>query len=198
MRRWPGFSFNYYIENQTPFIFIDSMSVLDTPRLILRPFRANDLDRLAELFANPGFMRFSSGVWGREQTAVLLDKAIGWERDGLPSLFAVEIKPEKRVVGYCGFLHHSQLPGEIEIGYLLDPEYWNRGVITEAARAVRDHAFRALNLARVVSLIHPDNVPSRRVAEKNGLTLEKQITFRGFPTNLFSLSRDRWLALSGA
>jgi RimJ/RimL family protein N-acetyltransferase len=196
--RWLGFSFNYYIENEEAFVFTDWMPVLDTRRLVLRSFGADDLDRMAELFANPDFMRFSLGVWGREQTGVFLDKIIGWERDGLPSLFAVEVKAAKRVVGYCGFLHHLELPHEIEIGYRLDPEYWNRGLITEAARAVREHAFGALNLPRVISLIHPDNVPSRRVAEKNGLMLEKQINFRGFPTNLFSLSRDQWLALSGA
>ena len=174
------------------------MPVLDTPRLTLRPFRADNLDRLAELFANPDFMRFSLGVLRREQTRGFLDRIMKWDRDGLPSLFAVEVKPEKRLAGYCGFLHHPELSHEIEIGYRLDPEYWNRGLITEAARAVREHAFRNLNLPRVISLIHPDNVPSRRVAEKNGLVLEKQITFRGFPTNLFSLSRDRWLTLSGA
>jgi hypothetical protein len=54
-----------------------------------------------------------------------------------------------------------------------------------------------LKLPRVISLVHRDNIPSRRVAEKIGMTVEKQITFRGFPTTMFSLSRHRWLAPSG-
>jgi hypothetical protein len=47
---------------------------LQTPRLILRPFRADDLDRLAELMANPEFMRFSLGPYTREQTQTILQK----------------------------------------------------------------------------------------------------------------------------
>jgi RimJ/RimL family protein N-acetyltransferase len=75
----------------------------------------------------------------------------------------------------------------LEIGYRLDPAYWNRGLATEAARAVRDHALNDLKLGRLISLIHPDNTPSRRVAEKNGMSAEKETTFRGFPTIVFSL-----------
>ena len=62
---------------------------------------------------------------------------------------------------------------------------------------MRDYAFVDLKLPRVISLVHPDNIPSRRVAEKIGMTVEKQITFRGFPTNVFSMSRHHWLAMRG-
>ena len=166
---------------------------LQTPRLILRPFRADDLDALAALMANPEFMRFSLGPCTREQTQAILQKFLSWDKAGLPSPFAVILRENPGVLGYCGFLHHPEVPEDVEIGYRLDSAYWNRGLITEAARAVRDHAFVDLNLPRVISLVHPDNIPSRRVAEKIGMTVEKQITFRGFPANVFSLSRDRWL-----
>ena len=103
------------------------------------------------------------------------------------------------MVGYCGFFHHPEHGIEdIEIGYRLDPAYWNRGLATEGARAVRDHGFRDLNLPRVISLIHPENIPSRRVAEKNGMTVEKEIIFRGFPTTVFALTRERWEKIRGA
>ena len=129
---------------------------LRTPRLILRSFREDDVDGMAQLFANPD------------------------------------------VIGYCGFHHHPEVPGEVEIGYRLHPDYWNRGLITEAARAVRDHAFADLKLPRVISLIHPENIPSRRVGEKNRMKMEKEITFRGFPTLLYAITREEWLGLSGA
>jgi hypothetical protein len=51
---------------------------------------------------------------------------------------------------------------------------------------------------RVISLIHPDNVPSRRVAEKNGMKIEKKTVFRGFPTLVFAITREQWLAEDGA
>jgi ribosomal-protein-alanine N-acetyltransferase len=171
---------------------------LQTPRLILRSFCEEDLNAMAELFANPDFMRFSLGSYTREQTRAVLQKFLSWEETGLPSQFAVVLRENNQVLGYCGFLHHPEVPNEVEIGYRLNPEYWNRGLITEAARVVRDHGFRDCELSRVISLIHPDNVPSRRVAEKNGMKIEKEITFRGFPTLVYAITREQWLAKRGA
>ena len=168
---------------------------LQTPRLILRSFREEDVDAMAQLFANPDFMRFSLGVLTeRKQTVAFIEKVMGWDSAGIPSQFAVVPRGEERIVGYCGFFQHPEVPGEMEIGYRLHPDYWNRGLITEAARAVRDHAFADLKLPRVISLIHPENIPSRRVAEKNGMTIENQITFRGFSALVFAITREEWLA----
>lgn len=175
------------------------MPVLETARLILRPFGKEDLNRLAELMANADFMRFSRGPKTHEETAAFLETVIGWHRAGSPSPFAVVIRSDGVLVGYCGFLH-QEVDGEkeIEIGYRLHPDYWNRGIATEAARRVRDHAFSDLELPRVISLIHYDNTPSRRVAEKIGMTFEKEILFRGFPTQVFALIRGQWLTRDAA
>lgn len=170
--------------------------MITTARLILRPFQLTDLERLAELMANPGFMRFSSGVYSREQTEQFLNKITGWTNDRIPSLYAVALQNTTRVLGYCGFYHPEGFE-ETEIGYRLDPEYWNRGLITEAARAVRDYGFAELQLQKLISLIHPENIPSRRVAEKNGMQLERETTFKGFPTQVFAIRRERWLAAGG-
>ena len=132
------------------------------------------------------------------QTVAFIEKVIGWDRASMPSLFAVVPRGEDAVIGYCGFHHHPEVPGEIEIGYRLPPDYWNRGLITEAARAVRNHAFADLKLPRVISLVHPENIPSRRVAEKNGMKVGKQITFRGFPTLVYAITREEWLVKHGA
>jgi len=170
--------------------------ILETPRLILRPFVADDLDRMAKLMANKDFMRFSMGPMTHEQTKSFLGKVIGWDRDGVPSQFAMIVRSSDTLAGYCGFFQ-QEVDGkmEIEIGYRLQRDFWNRGLATEAARTVRDHGFRDLKLERVMSLIHPENQASRRVAEKNGMILEKETTFRSFPTFVFSITRQRWLQL---
>jgi RimJ/RimL family protein N-acetyltransferase len=94
------------------------------------------------------------------------------------------------LIGYCGFFHQQvDETNEIEIGYRLHPDYWNQGLATEAATAVRDHAFGDLKLPRVISLIHPDNVASRRVAQKIGMRFERSTVFKGFPTQIFALNR---------
>jgi ribosomal-protein-alanine N-acetyltransferase len=166
-------------------------AVIKTPRLILRHFVETDLEVLAELMANPEFMRFSSGPFTRQQTErFLLDRIIASARKGLPSQFAVVKREEKRLIGYCGFFRQLvEGTYEIEIGYRLHPNYWNQGLATEAAQAVRNYAFNVLKLPRVISLIHPDNRASRRVTEKNGMKLEKETTFRGSRTLLFSVSQ---------
>jgi RimJ/RimL family protein N-acetyltransferase len=173
---------------------------LETERLILRSFRKEDVDPMAQLFANPDFMRFSLGVFTeRKQTVAFIDKVIGWNRGGIPSQFAVVPRGDEAIIGYCGFFYHPEHGIEdIEIGYRLDPRYWNCGLITEAARAVRDHGFRDRKLSRVISLIHPENIPSRRVAEKNGMKVEKKITFRGFPTLVYAITREEWMTEHGA
>ena len=179
------------------------MPTLETRRLILRPFREEDVNLMAELMANADFMRFSLGVYTREQTAAFMEKLLGWQRAKKPSLFAVILRSRESksedsgpLLGYCGFYHqHIDGIDEIEIGYRMHPDYWNKGLTTEAARAVRDHGFRDLKLARVISLISPENIPSRRVAEKVGMTFEKLTIYRELPTQVFALSRQQWLRI---
>ena len=90
------------------------------------------------------------------------------------------------MLGWCGFYHqHIDGMDEIEIDYRMHPDYWNQGLTTEAAGVVRDHAW--------ISLIHPENIPSWRVAEKIGMRPEKQTIYRGYLTNVFTLARDRWV-----
>ena len=98
-------------------------AMIKTQRLLLRDFVEADLDSLAVLMANADFMRFSSGAFTREETErFLFDRVIAPARSGLPSLFAVIVRVEKRLIGYCGFLRQVvDEVNEIEIGYRLDP-----------------------------------------------------------------------------
>jgi RimJ/RimL family protein N-acetyltransferase len=140
-------------------------------------------------------MRFSGGqLYERAQAVAVIDKILGWNKAGLPSQFVVEFGGV--ISGFCGFLH-QEVDGEkeIEIAYRLHPDFWGRGIGTEAARAVRDHAFGDLQLPRVISIIHPDNVRSRRVAEKNGMRLKKETTFKNFPSLIFAMTLEEWAGL---
>jgi len=163
---------------------------LQTSRLFLRPFTEADLDSLAALMSDAQFMRFSSGVFSRDQAAGFLEKILTGYRENVPSQFAVIMRADNKLIGYCGFFRQTvDAIKEIEIGYRLDSNYWGRGLATEAARAVRDYAFNDLKLDHVISLIHPDNVASRRVAEKNGMVAEKETKFREFPVIVFGIRR---------
>src|SRR5947207_1653823 len=88
---------------------LQRMATLETERLILRSFREEDVDRMEQLFANSGFMRFSLGIFTeRKQTVAFINKVMGWDHAGIPSQFAVVLRGENAIVGYCGFFYHPE------------------------------------------------------------------------------------------
>jgi len=169
------------------------MQIAETDRLILRQFTLDDLDILAALFATPEVMRFSLGVKTREQVYTLLQKAIqNYAADGWGfGLWAAEQKRTRDVMGYCGLSRFDDVDGqtEIEIGYRYFPAYWGQGIGTEAAAAVRDLAFDRLGLTRLICMIEAENVASVRVAEKIGMTWEKEIVKWGLAVQVYSIRR---------
>jgi RimJ/RimL family protein N-acetyltransferase len=90
-----------------------------------------------------------------------------WDERGF-GRWAVEERETGRFVGHAGLGVHSLWPADPELGYGVDPELWGRGYATEAAGAALVHGFETLGLERVVSIIHPENTPSIRVAERLG------------------------------
>jgi RimJ/RimL family protein N-acetyltransferase len=81
---------------------------------------------------------------------------------------------------------------EIEIGYHVRRDLWGQGLATEAARACRDYGFARLPVERLISLIRPENLSSRRVAEKNGMTIWKEVTRQNLQHLVYAIRRDRW------
>jgi [ribosomal protein S5]-alanine N-acetyltransferase len=112
-----------------------------------------------------------------------------YQKDG-HGLWAMVLKPTDELVGDCG-LTGQVVDGnrEIEIGYHVRRDLWGQGLAPEAALACRDYGFRQLSVDRLISLIRPDNLPSRRVAEKMGMSLWKQVMWRNLPHNVFAMLR---------
>ena len=75
----------------------------------------------------------------------------------------------------------------MEVAYLLAKEYWGRGLATEAARGVVDHAFEQLRLPRLICLFEPENLASANVARKIGMTYEKDVQLDGERLPLHSM-----------
>ena len=100
------------------------------------------------------------------------------------------LKSSGEVVGDCG-LTRQTVDGvdEIEIGYHVRRDLWGRGLAPEAAAACRDHGFERLGAERLISLIRPENLPSRRVAEKVGLSLWKEVVWGDLPHCVYAIRR---------
>ncbi len=155
------------------------MIELETERLILRHLVPGDLDALATIEADPEVMRyFPSGPRSREEAGRDLDRCRALQAEYGFSLWAAVDRASGLLVGRCGLLPQS-LGGrdEVEIAYLIARSHWGLGLATEAAVAIRDHGFGRLGRDRLVSIIHRDNLASRRVAEKSGLAPERMIQF---------------------
>jgi len=170
------------------------MIILKTDRLILRRLIPQDLDSLYALYSDPEIRRyFPEGTLDYQETRHELE----WFLNGHPShpelgLWATIHKETGRFIGRCGLLPCTidQRP-EVEVAYLLAKEYWGQGLATEAAWAIARYAFERLHISRLICLVDPANLASRRVAEKIGMTLEKEvdgIDGDNFPTLIYSMS----------
>lgn len=162
---------------------------IETARLILRPMRADDVDDLIHIFADPVVMAsFDAQPFNRSQMEAWVARNLAHEAQYGYGLFSVILKAEGRLIGDCG-LEQMTVAGrsEVELGYDLRSDYWRRGLATEAATAVRDYAFRTLALPRLVSLIRVGNVASRRVAEKIGMELSETLRRHGQEYWLYTL-----------
>jgi len=156
----------------------------------------DDLDELFALYRDPEIRKyFPEGVLNFEQTKEELE----WFLNGHPKhpelgLWATVHKETGKFIGRCGLLPWTiEGQDEVEIAYLIDKAFWGQGLATEAAAGILDYAFEKLNLSRLICLIDPENIASRRVAEKIGMTLERKvdgIDGDNFPTLIYSILKE--------
>jgi RimJ/RimL family protein N-acetyltransferase len=166
--------------------------ILETPRLVLREMTPDDLDFVAAMLADPEVMRFYPRCYSRQEAEGWVRRQIDrYVRDG-HGLWLAQDQATATAVGQVGLIQQI-VDGieEPEIAYLIHRPYWRRGLATEAAAAVRDHAFDVLCEPRVVSLIRPENRPSRGVATKIGLRPgPRTVMHGGFEHLVYTLRRS--------
>jgi RimJ/RimL family protein N-acetyltransferase len=149
------------------------MPIFETARLSLREMTRDDLDFVAAMLADPEVMRYYPRCYTRDEAASWVERQLDRYQEHGHGLWLVENRRSGEPVGQVGLIapRLADVP-EDEIGYLIHRPYWRRGLASEAASGVRDHAFGLLGKARVVSLIRPENVPSQGVAAKIGMVRE--------------------------
>jgi RimJ/RimL family protein N-acetyltransferase len=163
---------------------------LPTERLILRPFRDDDLDAYAEICADPEVMRYlgEGQPLSRAEAWRQMAFIVGhWQLKGF-GLWAVEEQASGALIGRAGLLQPEGWPG-FELGWTLGQQWWGKGYATEAARAGLRYAFQELDRNHVISLIRPENHPSIRVAERLGERLEGEVEFFGGRALIYGIER---------
>ena len=154
--------------------------ILETERLLIRPWRVADRVHYARFNADPIVRRFYPKIPTATESDAIVDRFIaGYEADGFGFL-AVERKQDGAFIGDVGlgpmsFSVHGD--PKVEIGWLLGRDYWGQGYAPEAARAWLAYGFGTLGLPEIVAFTATVNLPSRRVMTKLGMARDPEGDF---------------------
>ena len=170
------------------------MPVIETDRLLLRQFTTNDLDALAQIFADPEVVKHlgSGQPASRDETETALHSIIAhWGRHGFGRWAAIHNRT-RELLGYGGL---RSFHGEPELVYLLKKSHWGRGLATEMARACLKFGFDELRFERIIALAKTANVASHRVMEKAGMCFERAASIYGMEVVCYALARPAYLSV---
>ena len=165
------------------------LNVVETRRLLLRPFELADAEVAHGWFGDPLVMK---------HTPTGIDDSVQKTRKRLAeyqthqtthgfSKWLITERESGRPIGDAGLLRLPEL-GWIDLGFRLSPSYWGRGLATEAASAWVSAAFGTLGLARLGAFVHPENTASIRILEKLGFRFERQDVVMGMRAIVFGLA----------
>lgn len=170
---------------------------IESDRLIFRHYVDADFSFLHGMAADPEMMKYVGNGKTRDKDGVLRFLYWvyqGYKEDPETGLFLLERKSDGKPVGHAGLVPQKVDDAEEwEIGYWVAKDYWGEGYATEAARSLRDYAIDKLGKERVVSLIHPDNKASQRVAENCGMKLEKESLISGRNAYVYAIHKEEWI-----
>jgi len=169
---------------------------IETERLRLRPPTMGDFDALSRLQRDPEMMRYMSDghtATEEETRSWLTRNAEQWRETGF-SLWAAELKPEEKFVGWLGVtepLWFPELMPTPEIGWFIDRAYWGQGLATEGALAAKQFAFERLDIERLIGIYNAQNLASGKVMEKIGMAFWKELPHPrfGFPLRIYAIDR---------
>jgi [ribosomal protein S5]-alanine N-acetyltransferase len=162
--------------------------MIETQRLILRPAIEEDYESCKLIWADPEVKKFSGGPVSEEELKQAfyddLEKARG--DYGFKSVI---VRDSGLHIGDAGLAQKDiESRQEVEVMYFFNKDFWGRGYATEAAQALVEYGLKNLGLKRIVALIHPENMASVKVAERAGLSIERDVvTNSGNARKLYSI-----------
>ncbi|PSL40147.1 RimJ/RimL family protein N-acetyltransferase [Planomicrobium soli] len=168
---------------------------IQTARLVMRPYQDEDFEFLCSLFSDPEVVRFVGNGQTRSKDGAM--EFLYWvyrsyKTNPKLGLRVLVRKDDGKLIGHAGLVPQT-VNGfeELEIGYWIAREHWGQGYATEAASALKEYGSRQLGRKRFVSLIQPANTASRKVAERIGMELEKEIVLAGRTIYVYSNAKGK-------
>jgi RimJ/RimL family protein N-acetyltransferase len=169
-----------------------TFDLLETARLLLRPFTKADVPAMTPVYGNPLVMKhlLHDGVDAPSARDMIKRFIDCWQCNGF-GIFVVVLKENGRPIGHCG-LNYLEGGCDIELLYLIDQPFWGRGLATEAAAAVLGYAFNAKKFPRIVAVAMPENLESRKVMEKLGMRLVRSGYYYGRELVYYAISSSEF------
>jgi len=160
--------------------------IFETKRLHLEKLSSNHLDDLYALLSNANVHKYFPKTLNRQETEEFLETIQNKYKEDGTSFWAVIREEDGNFIGICGILKQL-IDGieEWEVAYRIMDSYWGNGYGTEAAAGCVRYAETILKKQSIVSMIRAINMQSVRVAEKNGMSLEKETIFYGLPHRMY-------------
>lgn len=170
------------------------MSILTTDRLIITKWQVGDWQRLHAIMSDAEVMRYVGPYRPLSQieARTFIDEKVQEQGRQEPTTWSVRRKQSAELVGYCGYFtrRYGEYLNEREIGWLLSRQYWNQGLMTEAASAVLRYGFDAYNLETVIASARPQNIGSLSVMKKIGMkSIGDSQNLLGMPVPHFRMDR---------
>lgn len=140
------------------------------PTFSMRAFALDDSIPLHKILGDPDvirYMPFKSQPSLEKVQKLVCEHIAHWDKFGY-GWWALESNPDYKFIGWCGLEYLPELD-ETEVGYLLAKDAWGKGIATQAVKTSLKFAFTSAGLQRIIGLVHPQNIASIRVLEKNGL-----------------------------
>ena len=170
-----------------------------TERLTLRSFTGSDAILLHRIMGQPDMLRFFPNSTPPEVDRVerLVNFQLAhWEEYGYGwwAIEKVEVVEEKEKGHFIGWAGLQFLPDtdEVEVAYMLDKNYWGRGLATEAANEGLRYGFEQLKVNEIVGIVHPENAASIRVIEKMGMTFDVRKPYFGMDCFRYVLTAEKF------
>lgn len=148
---------------------------LETARLCLREWDMKDVDAFGSFMNDPEVMKylyFPQFTHAGSEALVRSSLEAKAAEPRLNYILGVQEKTDPALIGWCGVIIRDAQEREAELGFTLARHVWGKGYATEAAWAALNFAFGELSLHRVFATAHPENLASRRILEKIGMTYE--------------------------
>ncbi|MGE7672343.1 GNAT family N-acetyltransferase [Lysinibacillus sp. NPDC094403] len=179
-------------------IFKQTIPVLKTARLTLRPISLNDLEAMFNYASSENVARYVT--WephkSLDDTKEFVELILNGYSQGKHLFWGIEY--EQKLIGTIDFVSINETHKFAEIGYVLSEAYWNKGITTEAAKKLIDFGFNELGLVRIQARCFEENIGSQKVMEKSGMLYEgilrKSMFVKGIHQNvkMYAITDDNY------